>query len=179
MSRKPIMRKFLVTWTLFVVGHFLIGFAASPASAQGFENLDRIDNLVATAVGANIGQPGGAIAPVDRRLHLAACPQLAAIEGPVFGAAIVRCDRLGWRIRVPLSTTAAQAYSHPQQRVILIKKGDPVQLVAGDATFTVAKSMIADEDGAVGDMIRVREDKNSAPVSGRVEPNGVVRIPGI
>jgi flagella basal body P-ring formation protein FlgA len=173
MSRKPTMRKFLVTLILLVLG--------PPAFAQGFENLDRIDGLVATTVGANIGQPGGAIAPVDRRLRLAACPQIPAVEGPVFGAAIVRCDKLGWRIRVPLSgaTAAASGYGRPQQRVILIKKGDPVQLVAGDASFSVSKAMVADEDGAVGDMIRVREDKNSPAVSGRVEPSGIVRVPGI
>jgi flagella basal body P-ring formation protein FlgA len=173
MSRKPTMPKFLVTLILLILG--------PPAFAQGFENLDRIDGLVATTVGANIGQPGGAIAPVDRRLRLAACPQIPAVEGPVFGAAVVRCDKLGWRIRVPLSgaTAAASGHGRPQQRVILIKKGDPVQLVAGDASFSVSKAMIADEDGAVGDMIRVREDRNSPAVSGRVEPSGIVRVPGI
>jgi hypothetical protein len=31
----------------------------------------------------------------------------------------------------------------------------------------------------VGDMIRVRDDKNSPAVSGRVEPSGIVRVPGI
>jgi flagella basal body P-ring formation protein FlgA len=170
------MRKFLGTLILL-----LLGPLSAPAFAQAFENLDRLDSLVATTVGSNIGQPGGAIAPVDRRLRLAACPQIPAVEGPVFGAAIVRCDKLGWRIRVPLSgaTAAASGYGRPQQRVILIKKGDPVQLVGGDASFSVSKAMIADEDGAVGDMIRVREDKNSPAVSGRVEPSGTVRIPGI
>ena len=67
-----------------------------------FENLDRIDSLVAMTVGANLGQPGGPVAPVDRRLRLAACPQVPSVEGPVFGAAIVKCDTIGWRIRVPL-----------------------------------------------------------------------------
>ncbi|HTH27046.1 MAG TPA: flagellar protein, partial [Sphingobium sp.] len=86
------MRKFFVLW---ILGSLLAG----PAFAQGFENLDRIDSLVATTVGADIGQPGGAIAPVDRRLRLVACPQIPAVEGPVFGAAIVRCDKIGWRIR--------------------------------------------------------------------------------
>ena len=33
------------------------------------------------------------------------------------------------------------------------------------------------EDGAVGDMIRVREDKKSAPVIAQVVNMGVVRIP--
>lgn len=173
------MRKFLVTWSILVLGHFLTGFGISPALAQGFENLDRIDSLVATTVGADIGQPGGAIAPVDRRLRLAACPQIPAIEGPVFGAAIVRCDRLGWRIRVPLASAAASTYGRPQQREMLIKKGDPVQLVAGDATFSVSKAMVADEDGAIGDLIRVRESRNSPPVTGRIEPSGIIRVPGI
>lgn len=184
------MHKFLAIWALAALGSGLT-LGASPVLAQSFQNLDQIDMLVSTTVGADIGQPGGANAPVDRRLRLAACPQIPSIEGPVFGAAIVRCDKLGWRIRVPLKlaqAAPAQAYGQPaaygravqpQSRTILIKKGDPVQLVAGNATFSVIRQMIADEDGAVGDMIRVRGDKSSGPVSGRVEPDGIVRVPGI
>lgn len=155
--------------------------APSHASAQPFENLDRIDSLVATTVGAEIGTPGGAVAPVDKRMKLAPCPQIPSIEGPVFGAAIVRCDRLGWRIRVPLigAGQAQSGYARPQQRVVLVKKGDPVQLVAGDASFSVSRAMVADEDGAIGDMIRVRADKASPPVTGRVEPSGIIRVPSI
>lgn len=181
------MRQFLVTWTLAMLGHGLVLLWTSPAAAQGFQNLDQIDSLVASTVGAGIGQPGGPIAAVDRRLRLAACPTLPSIEGPAFGSAIVRCDRLGWRIRVPLAI-AAPAYARASAptpaavaptRSILIKKGDPVQLVAGNASFTVSRQMIADEDGAVGDMIRVRQDRTSPAVAGRVEPSGIVRIPGI
>ncbi len=197
------MHKFLVTWTLAVVGSGLI-FSTATASAQAFQNLDQIDRLLATTIGAEIGQPGGAAAPVDRRMHLAACPNIPSIEGPVFGAAIVRCDKLGWRIRVPLKIAAQapapgpapvaygqppygqaaygrapQPQYQPQTRTLLIRKGDPVQLVAGNASFSVIRQMIADEDGAVGDMIRVRGDKASAAVSGRVEPDGIVRVPWI
>jgi flagella basal body P-ring formation protein FlgA len=38
--------------------------------------------------------------------------------------------------------------------------------------------MVADEDGAVGDTIRVREDKKAAPVLAQVVGMGTVRIPG-
>ena len=38
--------------------------------------------------------------------------------------------------------------------------------------------MIADEDGAVGETIRVREDKKSAPIFAQVVEMGLVRIPG-
>lgn len=161
---------------------------AQPALAQQkFENLDRLDGLVAMTVGAGIGEPGGPMAPVDRRLRLAACPSLPSVEGPVFGAAIVKCDTLGWRVRVPLggggaaAATPAARYGaavRPVQREMVVKRGDPVQLIAGNSSFSVSRVMVADEDGAVGDTIRVREDRKSAPVLAQVVEMGTVRIPG-
>lgn len=169
----------------------LLALLATPAFAQtGFENLDRIDSMVAMTVGANLGEPGGPIAPVDRRLRLAACPSMPTVEGPVFGAAMVKCEAKGWRIRVPLKAgtapvAAAPAYgafnravARPVARELVIKRGDPVQLVAGNASFNVSRVMIADEDGAIGDSIRVREDRKSSPVMAQIVEPGIVRIPG-
>lgn len=169
-----------------------LAFFAGPAQAQQkFENLDRIDSLVAMTVGANLGQPGGPAAPVDRRLKLAACPAVPSVDGPVFGAAIVKCDALGWRIRVPLvpgGAAAASTQAPVQRRMaaarqvpaaqkeVVVRKGDPVELVAGGASFSVSRPMVADEDGAPGDMIRVREDKKSPPVIAQVVEIGLVRI---
>lgn len=167
----------------------------TPALAQQkFENLDRIDSLVAMTVGANMGEPGGPAAPVDRRLKLAACPVTPTVEGPVFGAAMVQCAQLGWRIRVPLVAGGAAAASGPVPRTAsfnrsviaaraapkeaIVKRGDPVQLIAGNAAFSVSRTMIADEDGAMGDAIRVREDRKSNPVIAQVVDAGMVRIPG-
>lgn len=170
----------------------------APAFAQQkFENLDRIDSLVAMTVGASLGEPGGPASPVDRRLRLAACPSTPTVEGPVFGAAMVKCDAVGWRIRVPLVAGAAAAASGPlprsaassaqgrftrpsaaQAREAVVRKGDPVQLLAGNAAFSVSRLMVADEDGAPGETIRVRDDKKSAPILAQVVELGVVRIPG-
>ncbi|MET0249468.1 MAG: flagella basal body P-ring formation protein FlgA [Sphingobium sp.] len=169
-----------------------LALTAQPASAQQkFENLDRIDSLVAMTVGANRGEPGGPIAPVDRRLRLAACPSTPSVEGPLFGAAMVKCEALGWRIRVPLVSgasagasgpvarygAAAHARTAPKQAVV--RRGDPVQLSAGNAVFSVSRPMIADEDGAIGDTIRVREDKKATPIFAQIVDMGLVRIPGI
>jgi len=175
----------------------------SPALAQApgsqkFENLDRIDSLVAMTVGANLGEPGGPASPVDRRLRLAACPTTPSVEGPVFGAAMVQCAALGWRIRVPLVAGASAAagpapraapaygaaagrFTRPSQvaaKETVVRKGDPVQLMAGNTAFSVSRMMVADEDGALGETIRVREDKKSAPIFAQVVDMGVVRIPG-
>lgn len=177
--------------------------SVSPALAQvqgsqKFENLDRIDSLVAMTVGANLGEPGGPAAPVDRRLRLAACPTTPSVEGPIFGAEMVKCDALNWRIRVPLVAGSAAAASGPLPRTAttygaanrftrpapavakeaVVRKGDPVQLMAGNAAFSVSRMMVADEDGALGETIRVREDKKSAPIFAQVVEMGVVRVPG-
>jgi len=161
-----------------------LGFV-TPARAQGFEKLDRLDSLVAMSLGANLGQPGGPAAQIDRRLRLAACPTTPVVAGPAMGAATVSCPAIGWRIRVPLlpgaqppagQMAAAPAANAPE---IVVKRGDPVQLVAGAGGFRVSRQMIADEDGAVGALIRVRQDTRAAPVMARVERPGIVRIPGI
>lgn len=192
--------------SLFLAAAALTSVSPALAQAQGnqaqgsqkFENLDRIDGLVAMTVGANLGEPGGPAAPVDRRLRLAACPTTPSVEGPIFGAAMVKCEALGWRIRVPLVAGSAAASSGPLPRTAsaygatnryvrpapvaakeaVVRKGDPVQLMAGNAVFSVSRMMVADEDGAMGETIRVREDKKSAPIFAQVVEMGVVRIPG-
>lgn len=160
----------------------LFAMSGATAHAQQFENLDRLDSIVAMTVGANIGQPGGAAAPVDRRLRLAACPEMPVVSGPLFGAAVVECKPVGWRIRVPLRPGGGDAVmasnGRPAARQAIVKRGDPVQLVAGGAAFSVSRLMIADEDGAAGEMISVREDRKSDPVLAQVVESGIVRAPG-
>ena len=158
---------------------------AAHAQAQNFENLDRLDGFVAASLGANRGEPGGPVAPLDRRLRLAACPQTPVIDAPRWGAATVSCPSIGWRIRVPLvadqSGNKSSNFNGVTEgtRALVVKKGDPVQLMAGGGSFTISRMMIADEDGAVGALIRVRQEPRATPVMARVERIGVVRIPGI
>lgn len=156
----------------------LMALTASPATAQAqrFEDVAGLEALVVTRLGAGIGQAGGPVAPIDRRLKLAACPETLAIEGPAMGAAVVRCAALGWRIRVPLRVNATASAS--PRTATLVRKGDPVELVAGGASFTVSTQMIADEDGAQGEMIRVRADRSAAPIVARVVDVGLVSAPG-
>jgi flagella basal body P-ring formation protein FlgA len=156
----------------------VIALTAVPAAAQAqrFEDVAGLEAIVVARLGAGIGQAGGPVAPIDRRLKLAACPDTPAIEGPAMGAAVVRCAALGWRIRVPLRVNAAASAS--QRTATLVRKGDPVELVAGGASFTVSTQMIADEDGAQGEMIRVRADRSAAPIVARVVDVGLVSVPG-
>jgi flagella basal body P-ring formation protein FlgA len=162
----------------------LLAATSAGAAVPGFQDLDALDRKVAISLGADIGAPGGAANPIDRRLRLAPCAD-ALVEPPVGGAATVRCPSLGWRLRVPLvrggGGIAASAASPVAARVRaepVVRRGDPVEMQVATGGFTVSLQAIAEQDGAPGDRIRVRADSKSAPRMAEVVDAGQVRIPG-
>lgn len=168
----------------------LIAIFASAGAAQAaqLENLDALERRLVIALGADIGQPGGPVTPLDRRMRLAACPQPAEVEPPYAGAAVLRCATTGWRIRVPVlpggmprALLASQSPRAPLRERVepVIRRGDPVEIRAEHAGFTVTKQMIADQDGAPGQRIRVRTEPHARPVVVEVVDVGLARLPGI
>lgn len=147
----------------------------SAAAAQPFQDVAALDAQVEAALGAAIGEPGGAAAPVDRRLKLAACPGPVSIGAPAMGAVAVRCAELGWRIRVPLVRVRTAAVEEPEP---IVRKGDQVELRAASGSFSVSTVAIAEEDGAIGDRIRVRTDRRSPALTGMIGPDGSVALLG-
>ena len=162
--------------TLFRHMTLLAALSAAPASAGGFQDLDALQARVVAALGADIGQPGGPAQPIDRRLKLAACPQPVSVEAPVLSAATVRCEALGWRIRVPvvsLTSAVRAAKAEP-----IVRKGDQVEVLAEGAAFSVSTLGIADQDGAPGDHIRVRSGTKAGAIIGEVGQDGRIFLPG-
>jgi flagella basal body P-ring formation protein FlgA len=154
----------------------LIGTAAH---GRGFEDLDALDRKVATTLGAGIGDPGGPARPIDKRLKLASCPQPAIVDAPAMGAVLVRCEPLGWRIRVALSRPAGgYAQAAAERAEPIIRKGDQVELTASTGSFSVSTVAIAEQDGAPGDRIRVRSEGKKGAVIGMVTADGRVSLPG-
>lgn len=157
-------------------------FAAVAASASEFQDLEALDVAVAASMGADIGQPGGARAKVDRRLKLKACPDVPTVSGPVLGAAVVRCQPIGWSIRVPLTMQAAAAPGPALGRSSntardAVARGQAVRLVVEGNGFALSRTMIADRDGKIGDMISVRSDRRAQPILVRVIGMGEVAVP--
>lgn len=152
----------------------LIGTAAH---AQDFEDLEALELRVTAALGAGVGDPGGPTRPIDRRLKLRACPEPVSVEAPALGAVTVRCNPLGWRIRVPLVRSAA-ASAPVQKAEPIIRKGDQVELTAGTSGFSVSTMATAEQDGAPGDRIRVRSEGKKGSVVGVVTEDGRVSLPG-
>ena len=166
--------------------------AMAATDAAGFEDLAKLEGRVIGALDADIGQPGGPVTHLDRRLKLQPCPETVTIDPPALGAVALRCESLGWRIRVPLVTsphaqavanqmavgnTSPAAIYQPAQPMTpaLIKRGDPIELIAGDGGFTVSTAAIAQEDGRLGGRIRVKPT-NGQIVIGMVEDASRVRV---
>jgi flagella basal body P-ring formation protein FlgA len=97
----------------------------------------------------------------------------------------LRCEPLGWRIRVPLTRSqvqvAAMAVGAPvaatgSSQPPVIKRGDPVELAATRDGFTATTQAVAQEDGRIGGRIRVRPSDKGAIVIGEVVDAGRVRV---
>ncbi len=125
------------------------------AAMPGFADLAAIDREVAVFTGAAIGTPGGAIAPLDRRLRLVPCP------GPlVLGWHTARRDSVTvqcpagsrWRLFVPVSGAGQSGIAAAPA----ITRGDSVTIAVTGEGFSVSQPGEAMESGPVGAWIKVR-----------------------
>lgn len=132
---------------------------ASPALAAQPMDLSLIDRAVAEFTGAEMGQPGGARFPVDRRLRLADCRSPLDLKwfGGKQRSVQVSCPTAGWRIFVAVdapSTGAGQVAQAPSAPII--KRGESVSILVRGNGFTLTRQGSAEEDGAQGEWIKVR-----------------------
>lgn len=145
---------------------------AAPAMAQTYADPAALDRAVAEFTGAPLGSPGGASAPVDRRLRLAPCPDapLLAWYGTRHDTVTVQCPAIGWRLFVPVAGGDTAASAPPA-----VMRGDAVTIeLAGDG-FALSQSGEALDGGAQGTWIRVRTG-NGRSIRARVVRPGVVGI---
>ena len=155
--------------------HILLfaALAAAPALAQTTD-LGAIDFAVAGFTGAQIGQPGGAVQPVDRRMRLRACavPLGLGWYGARRDTVEVTCPVPGgWRIYVPLRGEAAVAAAP------LVERGDTVTITVSSDGFAVSQPGEAMESGALGARIKVRPlGAKAEPMRARVLRPGAVGI---
>jgi flagella basal body P-ring formation protein FlgA len=147
-----------------------------PAAALANPVVDpaAIDGAVANFTGHNIGEPGGARQPVDRRLRLAACAQPLALEMHGGQASVlVRCPAAGWRLFVPLTSTPQAAAPVSAQKVVT--RGETVTVALRGRGFALQRQAEAMEAGAVGDWIRIRPaGRDAEPMRARVIRPGLV-----
>ena len=163
--------------------------AASPAAAQTFQSTTLIDKAVAGFTGHAIGESGGARTAVDTRLKLAACPVVSLNwRTDSHDSVVVTCTDPQWRIFVPVMMPArpvTAATSAPTtapvvaaKAAIVIKRGDPVTVVAGDGGFSVTRDGIATTDAAAGARVLIRVQDGKPPIQAVAVEPGKAMIPG-
>lgn len=150
---------------------------ARPAQAGELHDLAEIDREVAAFTGVPIGGAGGAQRGVDRQMRLARCT--APLEYEYYGqrtsVRVVCPDPASWRVFVPLMQARAGAAS-----AALISRRDLIRVEAGGNGFRISRSGEALEDGAAGQMIRVRIDdgtRQGRTITAEVVEAGRVRVP--
>lgn len=150
------------------------------------QNLDTLERMVVAALGADIGQVGGPLAPLDRRMRLADCGSGVQIDPPSIGAVTVRCPATGWRLRVPLArsvtsfsprpgTPAPQTIAMPASAV---RRGDPVKLLAVGDRYSISIDATAMEDADIGGRVRVSTAAKGSTLFAEVIDVGRVRLLG-
>lgn len=166
----------------------LLSALAASANPAGFQSTDTLDRLVEQFAGAPIGMEGGARAPVDKRLRLAACdaPELSW-RSAAEDAVVIRCQGpQQWRVFVPVNAlpkpaapvVAAMPAPAVVKPVTVIKRGDPVLIEAGAAGFSITREGLAVADAAAGGRVLVKVDDKRPPVAAIALEPGRARLPG-
>jgi flagella basal body P-ring formation protein FlgA len=149
----------------------VLAVPGSAAAQQATEDWQAIDALTATVANAL----GRTATPIDRRIKLARCPEPASITAIDAHTLAVRCDPLGWRLRVPMTGPAGAAPSpagpaRPAASAPVIRRGDNVRVTIETQSHAISYAAIAAEDGRVGETIALRgedaKSKLSATVTG-------------
>ena len=60
----------------------------------------------------------------------------------------------------------------------VVRRGDPVDLIAETNGFSVSVAAIAQEDGSAGSRIRVKAEGQNNPIFAEVIEAGRVKLPG-
>lgn len=147
----------------------------APASANDFEDFDRLDVRIAELAAAT-GEKAGAI---DRRIKLARCPEAPALERGGIGAIAVRCAALGWRLRVPTNVAVADPAARGLAQIAetpVVRKGEAVNVMIAGDNFSVSYVATAMDDGAVGSSVRVKFSTQGAFLTAKVIAPGKVQM---
>lgn len=152
------------------------GAGGAMAQPAGFHDLATVDAAVSAFTGAGIGQPGGSLMPVDRRLRLAPCYSALATSwhGARQDTVLVQCpDPGGWRLFIAVSGNAPQGSAAP----LAITRGEAITISVNGDGFAVSQAGEALESGPQGGWIRVRTSARAAPIRARIERPGLVVVP--
>lgn len=152
----------------------LLLIAAAPT------DLALLDRAAEIFAGARLGEPGGPLSPIDRRLKLAGCGESPEFSwrGETRDAIVIRCpDPKGWRIFVNVRAAPVAALASVKAEPV-IRRGDPITLEASRDGFSVSADGIAMGDAAPGGRLQVKMEGAKGPVQAIALEAGKATLPG-
>lgn len=149
----------------------------SMGAGSPFEDTTLLDRQVASYLGAEVGDAGGAHAAIDSKLKLKRCPSAVDISETNRSALLVSCRDLGWRIFVPvrLGNNGNNRDTGVSEEP-LVQRNQPVTLVIRRSNFSISYSVIAQKSGGMGDYIPVRSDRKAKELMAKISGPGEVEM---
>ncbi|MEP2988230.1 MAG: flagella basal body P-ring formation protein FlgA [Parasphingorhabdus sp.] len=146
-------------------------------AASSFEDTAHLDRQVGAYLNANIGEGGGARAPIDEKLKLKRCLTSVQFSPTNRNSVMVSCPSSGWRIFVPLNAnqSSRNRFSSNTEEFV-VRRNQPLTLVVKRPSFSISYSVIAQKNGRIGDYIPVRSSRKSKTLMARVSGNGQVEL---
>jgi flagella basal body P-ring formation protein FlgA len=157
--------------------------AAIPAHAT-MPTIDHnaLDLAVQRFTGNALGAPGGAAAPIDRRLRLSSCGGDVRVSWRTMrrDTVILECPvGAGWKLFVPVVPTNAVmgAETAVQTASLAVAKGDVVTIEVKGTGFTISQGGQAMEAGPVGSWIKIKAAGKGEVLTCQVLRRGLVSMP--
>lgn len=148
----------------------------SMGATAPFEDTSVLDRQVASHLGADIGDIGGARAPIDPKLKLKRCAGGVEITETPRNAMLVSCPQLGWRIFVPIRLGGEGRNGGSGSGEPMIQRNQPVTLIIRRSNFSVSYGVVAQKGGGLGEYIPVRANRNSKELMARISGAGEVEL---
>jgi flagella basal body P-ring formation protein FlgA len=142
-----------------------------------------LDLAIQRFTGNALGAPGGAAAPVDRRLRLTSCGGDVRLSWRSLrrDTVILECPvGAGWKLFVPVvPTNAVMGAETPVQAAgFAVTKGDVVTIEVKGTGFTINQGGQAMEAGPVGSWIKIKASGGKGEVlTCQVLRRGLVSMP--
>jgi flagella basal body P-ring formation protein FlgA len=165
-----------------MVGAFGVALVVPVKAATPIVDHGALDSAIQRFTGYALGAPGGAAAPIDRRLRLMPCGSDVRLSWRSLrrDTVVLECAvGAGWKLFVPVVPTNAVMGGGAvvEAGVLAVAKGDVVTIEVKGTGFSISQGGQAMEPGAVGSWIRIKTAGKGEVLTCQIMRRGLVSMP--
>lgn len=166
-----------------MIGAFGIAMVVPVEAATPIVDHNALDLAIQRFTGFAQGAPGGAAAPIDRRLRLMPCGSDVRLSWRSLrrDTVVLECGvGAGWKVFVPVVPTNAVMGGGAvvaEAGALAIARGDVVTIEVKGTGFSISQGGQAMEAGAVGSWIRIKTAGKGEVLTCQIMRRGLVSMP--